>query len=271
MAAAPPQVSLPIAQRRVAGEHAEDATTTPVGVTEEPWRNGIVVRPVSVAPTSTVLYLFGGGYMLGSPQSRRKTAGHLALAAQAEVYVPDYRLSPEHPFPQGFDDVVDAYRALPADRPTFVAGDSSGGGMAIALATLMRADGVVAFSPWADLSCSGESMVSNAARDIECSRASLEEMAGWYATDHSLDDPRLSPALKPDGIPPILAFVGSEEVLRDDAVRVTRGRDATLVIGEGMQHVWPIWVGAFPEAGAAIQKADTWLREHAAQLSEGKA
>ena len=261
MAAAPQQVSLPVSQRRAAGEHAEDATAEPIGVITEPWRDGLRVRPEAGEPTATVLYLFGGGYMLGSPQSRRKTAGHLALAANADVYLPDYRLAPEHPFPAALDDVTAAYRALPADLPIFVAGDSSGGGLAIVLATALHAQGAVAFSPWADLTCSGRSMIDNAAVDIECTHDSLAQMAGWYAGDTALDDPRLSPALNPAGIPPIIAFVGSVEVLLDDARRVTQGAAATLVVAEGMQHTWPIWVGAFPEADSAMRQAGAWLRD----------
>ncbi|HEX7345521.1 MAG TPA: alpha/beta hydrolase fold domain-containing protein, partial [Candidatus Limnocylindrales bacterium] len=202
-----------------------------------------------------MLYLFGGGYMLGSPRSRRKTAGHLALAADAEVFVPDYRLAPEHPFPAAFDDAVDAYNALPRGRPVFVAGDSSGGGLAIAVATEVRAAGVIAFSPWADLTCSGSTMTTNADRDIECTPESLRQMAQWYAGGHSPADRRLSPALDPSGIPPLIAFAGSDEVLLDDARRVTAETDATLVVAEQMQHIWPIWVGAFPEADAAMQRA----------------
>ena len=262
MADAPQQVSLPIAQRREAGEHAEDATSEPNGVTTTAWRDGLLVTPSEGTPAATILYIFGGGYMLGSPQSRRKTAGHLASAANAAVYVPNYRLAPEHPFPAAFDDIVTAFEALPTDLPIFVAGDSSGGGLAIAIATAVGARGVIAFSPWADLTCSGGTMTTNVHRDIECTPASLRQMADWYAARHDRADPKLSPALHPAGIPPLIAFAGTEEVLLDDARRVTAGADATLVIGDGMQHVWPIWVGAFPEADAAVQRAGRWLRDH---------
>ncbi len=262
MANAPQQVSLPIAQRREAGEHAEDATSEPNGVTTDPWRDGLVVTPITGTPSAAILYVFGGGYMLGSPQSRRKTAGHLALAANAAVYVPNYRLAPEHPFPAAFEDVTAAFAALPTGLPIFVAGDSSGGGLAISIATTLGARGVIAFSPWADLTCSGATMTTNADRDIECTPASLRQMADWYAAGGDLTDPKLSPALHPAGIPPIIAFAGTEEVLLDDARRVTTGADATLVVGDGMQHVWPIWAGAFPEADAALQRAGGWLRDH---------
>ncbi|WP_322411116.1 alpha/beta hydrolase fold domain-containing protein [Microbacterium invictum] len=263
MAAAPQQVSLPIAERRAAGEHAEDATAEPSGVTYSSQPLGLQVRPTDGEIGARILYLFGGGYMLGSPASRRKTAGHLARSAQAEVWVASYRLAPEHPFPAAFDDATAAFRALPTDLPRFVAGDSSGGGLAAAVGSAEGADGLVLFSPWGDLTCSGDTMAENAAVDIECTRDSLLEMGGWYAGTHDRHDPRISPALAAtDSLPPLLAFAGSDEILLDDARRlVTRSVRGDLVVGDGMQHVWPIWVGVFPEAGEAMARAGAWIRD----------
>jgi acetyl esterase/lipase len=275
--AAPQQVSLPLAQRRAAGELAETATSEPAGAVRQDWpeHHGLRMSPSSGRVSSRVLYLFGGGYVLGSPQSRWKTAGHLALSADAEVFVPGYRLAPEHPFPAGLDDVLAAWTTMSrTDLPCFVAGDSSGGGMALALALLTlerempRPRGVIAFSPWADLTCSGDSFADHADRDIECTFASLTEMAGWYAPHTDRRQPLLSPVFgDPSSFPPVLAFVGSEEVLLDDATRVVRasggaGNDATLVVGAGMQHVYPIWCGAFPEADQAMRQAGAWVLGH---------
>src|SRR4051812_34886359 len=87
----PKQIEMPISQRREAGEHAEDATAEPSGVafTSAADVGGFWAVPDRVRPSAAILYLFGGGYMLGSPQSRRKTAGHLAIAASARVLVPN--------------------------------------------------------------------------------------------------------------------------------------------------------------------------------------
>ncbi len=111
---APKQIELPLAQRREAGEHAEDATAEPAGVSFAAAADvgGLWVEPSNARPGSAILYLFGGGYVLGSPASRRKTAGHLAVAAKARVLVPNYRLAPEHPFPAAVDDAVRAYEWL---------------------------------------------------------------------------------------------------------------------------------------------------------------
>jgi epsilon-lactone hydrolase len=130
---APKQIELPLAQRREAGEHAEDATAEPAGISFAAAGDvgGLWVERSNARPGSAILYLFGGGYVLGSPASRRKTAGHLAVAAKARVLVLNYRLAPEHPFSAAVDDAVRAYEWLlghdAEPLKTVVAGDSSRG------------------------------------------------------------------------------------------------------------------------------------------------
>jgi acetyl esterase/lipase len=279
---APKQVELPIDRRREVGEHAEDATLEPVDVVITPAANvdGLWATPRAAMGDATVLYLFGGGYMLGSPASRRKTAGHIAIAAQARVLVPNYRLAPEHPFPAAVDDAVRAYRWLlecgtrPAD--IVIAGDSSGGGLAVATLIAARDRGLpipagaVTLSLWADLTCSGESMQSRAAFDLECTRPALLEMAGWYMKKGDPLQPLASPIFANlSGLPPLLCIVGSDETLLDDSVRLVRnagiaGGDATLYVAGKMQHVFPIWAGAFPEADEAITLIGAWIRSRMA-------
>jgi epsilon-lactone hydrolase len=274
----PKQIEMPLAQRRAAGEHAEDATAEPAGgrFAPAPAVGGLWAQPDGARPGAAVLYLFGGGYVLGSPASRRKTAGHLAAAARARVLVPGYRLAPEHPFPAAVEDAVRAYQWLLAQGAeparSVVAGDSAGGGLAVATVVaardrgLPRPAGTVALSPWGDLTCSGDSMASRAAADIECTRAGLLEMAGWYMGGADPRQPLASPVFAdPAGLPPLLCLVGGDEILLDDSVRLVRcagaaGVDATLYVGAGMQHVFPIWAGVFPEAGAAIGLIGDWVR-----------
>jgi epsilon-lactone hydrolase len=276
------QIEMPLGERRVAGEHAEDATAEPAGATFWPATElrGIWAGPAGSRPEAdagaAMLYLYGGGYMLGSPASRRKTAGHLAVAAGVRVLVPTYRLAPEHPFPAAVEDAVQAYRWLleqgVVPSRLVVAGDSAGGGLA--LATLLAARdrglpmpaGVVALSPWVDLTCGGGSMDDRPQADLECARAGLLEMAGWYLAGADPRDPLASPVFADlSRLPPILCLVGGDEVLLDDSIRLVRaagiaGTDATLVIAAGMQHVYPIWAGAFPEADAAIALIGEWVR-----------
>jgi epsilon-lactone hydrolase len=274
------QIDMPLAQRREAGEHAEDATAEPVGVDFEPADKvaGVWAVPATVRAGAAVLYLFGGGYVLGSPGSRRKTAGHLALATSARVLVPSYRLAPEHKFPAAVEDAVAAYRWLLAEGAvaarTVIAGDSSGGGLAVATAMALRdagdvvPAGTVALSPWADLACTGSTMQTREATDVAATRAGLLEMAGWYLDGTDPRKPHASPVYGDfDGMPPALAVVGGEEILLDDAVRLAQaigeaGADASLYIGGGMQHVFPIWKGVVPEADAAIAHIGAWITGH---------
>jgi len=282
MRVAPKQIDLPLAVRRDAGEHAEDGTSEPVDVRFEaaPAVQGLWARPRSARDGAAILYLFGGGYVLGSPASRRKTAGHIANAAQAPVLLAGYRLAPEHRYPCAVDDAVAAYAWLTgqgflADRIAIV-GDSAGGGLAVATAIairdagLPRAGTLVALSPWADLTCSGASMTENAENDVECTRDGLLAMARDYLAGVDPRTATASPVFGDlTGLPPLLCSVGSEEVLLDDSVRLVRraglaGTSAELRVVAGMQHVFPIWCGVFPEASREIAIIGQWIRDHEA-------
>jgi epsilon-lactone hydrolase len=280
--AGPKQIDLDLPQRRIGGEHAEDATSEPTATTFTPAAEvgGLWAAPRSPRAGAAILYIFGGGYVLGSPHSRRKTAGHLAEATGARALLPGYRLAPEHKFPAPVEDIVSAYRFLLSRGavPSKIAlvGDSSGGGLALATVIALRASGLplpggaVAISPWADLTCSGDTMVSKAAVDIEATQRGLLEMAGWYLDQASPRNPTASPVFADlTGCPPLFCVVGSDEVLLDDSVRLVRGGgivgvDARLWIAAGMQHVFPIWKGAFPEADTAIATIASWISERTA-------
>jgi epsilon-lactone hydrolase len=276
----PKQIEMPLAQAREADLHAEDFTSEPKGVafSPAPEVDGLWAEPPDAAAGRSILYFFGGGFVLGTPATRRKTAGHLALAAKARVLVPNYRLAPEHPFPAALDDAVRAYQFLldHGGEPsrTVVSGDSAGGGLAVSTVLAVRdrhlpiCAGIAALSPWADLTCSGESTMSRAAADIECTRAGLLEMAAWYMKGADPSQPLASPVFADlTGLPPLLCIAGGDEELLDDSVLLVRnagtaGVSATLHVAAGMQHVYPIWAGAFPEADAAITLLGDWVRAH---------
>jgi epsilon-lactone hydrolase len=254
----PKQIEMPLAQAREADLHAEDFTSEPKGVafSPAPKVDGLWAEPPNAAPGRSILYFFGGGFVLGTPATRRKTAGHLALAAEARVLVPTYRLAPEHPFPAGLDDAVRAYQFLldhgVEPSKTVVSGDSAGGGLAVSTVLAVRdrhlpmCAGIAALSPWADLTCSGESIMSRATADIECTRAGLLEMAGWYMKGADPAQPLASPVFANlTGLPLLLCIAGADEELLDDSIRLVRnagtaGVNATLHIAAGMQHVYPI-------------------------------
>ena len=277
IANSPKQVELPLAMRRRAGERAEGMTAEPRGVafSPAPEAGGLWADPHEERHGAAILYLYGGGYVLGSPKSRRKTAGHLALAACARTLIPAYRLGPEHPFPAALEDALRAYQWLLGQGAhpsrTVIAGDSAGGGLALATALcardrgLPRCAGVALISPWADLTCGGESYASRAAADITCTRASLLEMANWYLGGADPRAPYASPLFADlSGLPPILCVAGADEILLDDSTQLARnaaiaGVTATAVLAAGMQHVFPIWAGVFPEADEAIATIGDWI------------
>jgi epsilon-lactone hydrolase len=278
---APKAVDMDLPHQREAGEHAEDMTSEPEGVRFEdaPAVGGLWATPQHWDGESAIMYLYGGGYVISSPHSRRKLAGHLANASGARALVPRYHLAPERPFPTAVEDASADYRWLLGEggrsERTVVAGDSSAGGLAVATMLKLRQDGEdlpaggVLISPWVDLACTGETLEENAAADLTATKASLLCMAGQYLHGADPRTPLASP-LYADlcGLPPLLIVVGGDEALLDDSVRLARsagmaGVDLTLYIGAGMQHIFPIYCGAIPEADAAVAMIGVWIRSRA--------
>lgn len=275
---APKAVDMDLPRQREAGEHAEDMTSEPDGVRYEdaPGVSGLWATPNHWDGESAIVYLYGGGYVISSPRSRRKLAGHLANASSARALVPRYRLAPESPFPAAVEDAAAAYRWLLGEggRPerTVVAGDSSAGGLAEVTMLKLRGDGAplpaggVAIPPWVDLACTGETLEENAAADLTATKASLQRMAGQYLDGADPRTPLASPLYADlSGRPPLLVMVGGDEALLDDSVRLARragmaGVDVTLYVGAGMQHIFPIYCGAMPEADAAVAMIGAWVR-----------
>ena len=276
---APKAVDMDLAHQREAGEHAEDMTSEPKGVTygDAPEVGGLWATPRSWDGESAIMYLYGGGYVISSPHSRRKLAGHLARASGARALVPRYHLAPERPFPSAVEDAVSDYRWLldKGYRPerVVIAGDSSAGGLAVSTMLKLREDGTplpaggVPISPWVDLACTAETFEANAAADLTATKAGLMRMAGQYLNGADPRTPLASPLYADlSGLPPLLIVVGGDEVLLDDSVRLARsagmaGVDTTLYIGGGMQHIFPIYCGVIPEAGAAVAIIGAWIRD----------
>ncbi|MDX6675117.1 MAG: epsilon-lactone hydrolase [Solirubrobacteraceae bacterium] len=277
--AAPDPEDLELEEQRDADELVEDAASEPAGVRYDPAAplEGLWATPESWDGRSTVLYLFGGGYVASSPATRRTLAGHLARAAGARVAVPDYRLAPEHPFPAALEDATDAYRWLITEagvdpRTVAVAGDSAGGGLALATMLSVRGEGLplpagaVAISPWVDLALAGESLDAQADTDLTVTRADLERKAREYLDGADPRNPLASPLYGDlTGLPPLLVVVGADEALLDDSIRLVRkagvaGVQTTLIIEPEMQHAFPIFAGRMPEADAAIAGIGEWIR-----------
>ena len=229
----------------------------------------LIVTPESRSDRH-VLFLHGGGYTVGSPATYRHFTWRIAAATKARVLAIDYRLAPEHPFPAALEDALASYRWLlsgGADaRQVVIAGDSSGGGLALGLLLKLRDNGLplpaaaVVLSPWTDLALTGASLVTNAGADPMLNASELPALAAAYLGG---SDPRESYASPlygdPTGLPPALIHVGSDEILRDDAVRMAekmRGAGCTveLEIWPRMPHVWHLLAPFVPEANAAITR-----------------
>ncbi|WP_435771763.1 alpha/beta hydrolase [Nocardioides sp. SYSU DS0651] len=223
-------------------------------------------------PDRVLLYLHGGGYTVGSRTTHRAVTAHLAHAAGVVAHLLDYRLAPEHPYPAAVDDALAAYRALldlgvPAPR-IVVAGDSAGGGLTLALALRLRAEGLplpralALISPWPDLRLDG---LADAVDDPLLSRGWLQRCARDYGGD-DVTRPEVSPLLADlSGLPPVLVHGASDEILIDDVERlVDRARDAGVTVTyerlDGLWHVAHLYAGMMRESTEAVAAMGGWLR-----------
>lgn len=230
-----------------------------------------------------VLYLHGGGYCAGSVRTHKALIARIARAANCKALGVDYRLAPEHSYPAALEDAMTAYQALLEEgyEHIFLAGDSAGGGLAMALMLKLRDSeqhmptAAILISPWVDLSMSGESIETKAKLDPLIDPGVLEAFAKKYYGDEDPRHPLISPLYAQlNGLSPILIHVGGNEVLLDDSTRLAKklkkaDNDVELSIWENMFHVWHYLGGMIPEAGDAIQDIGDYIREkhHAASSS----
>jgi acetyl esterase/lipase len=220
-------------------------------------------HPPQVRGQGVVLYLHGGAYVYGSTRTHGDLIARLALGTGLRVLAPNYRLAPEHPFPAQVEDAVAVYRWLLGTgvKPEQVvfAGDSAGGGLAVAAMLSLRAQGQpqpaggVVVAPWVDIECNGASMESNAAYDWG-DRPMLLHWAKWFI---GAGDPRhpLASPLYADlrGLPPLFIHVGSAELQLEDGRNFAekaraQGVKTELVVWPEMIHNFQTFGDAFPES-----------------------
>ncbi|WP_418955211.1 alpha/beta hydrolase [Streptomyces tritici] len=241
-------------------------------------RPALELEPAEAVGPGRLLYLHGGGYVIGSPDTHAALAGELARRAGLRAVSVDYRLAPEHPFPAAVDDGLAAYREL-LERGTgpedlVLAGDSAGGGLTLATLLAAREAGLpqpaaaVLFSPWTDLTLAGESMRSKAEADPIFTEADIRAYADLYIGAGDRANCLASPVLADlTGLPPLLVQVGANEVLLDDAVRLA-GRagaadvEVTLEVGPSLPHVFQHFYDRLDEADAALDRAARFLDAH---------
>lgn len=225
-----------------------------------------------------MLYLHGGGYVIGSMRAYRGFLSKVSRATDARVLGLEYRLAPEFPFPAALDDAVAAYRWLLSQGidpgRIVIGGDSAGGSLTIATLVALRYLGEpmpaagVCISPWVDLEGTGETMTSKAEVDPIVQKEMLEFMAQLYMGDRDRRTPLASP-LYADlrGLPPLLIQVGTAETLLDDSTRLAErakssGVNVELDIWEDMVHVWPIFAPVLPEGQQAIERIGDFVRQN---------
>ncbi len=274
---APPQS---LSERRTAMDAFGDAAQLP-----EHWRieDDALGRPAQrhagpdIVQDAAILYLHGGGYVLGSPASHRGLVAQLARAAGTLAFALDYRLAPEHRCPAAIDDAFAAYEQLLdrgfAPQRIAIAGDSAGGGLALATALRIREQGrpapaaLVLISPWLDLTQSGESYATRAALDPVLTKQALEDFAADYVGP---DGDRRGIGASPlfadlKGLPKTLTQVGDAEILLSDAERfheraLAAGVSSELETAADMTHVWHIFYPILEPARAAIERAGRFVR-----------
>lgn len=270
-------------ERRQAMEAFQAGLTLPDDVRTEPTRVADVPVEWITTPGAdsarVILYLHGGGYTLGSPATHRYLMQSVGRAGGARVLGVDYRLAPEAPFPAALDDAVAVWKWLLAEgfepRSCIIAGDSAGGGLALATLIRLREEGVflpagaVCLSPWTDLSASGDSLVTKADEDPMVTGEMLELMARTYLAGEDPLHPLASPLFADlAGLPPLLIQVGSAEILLDDALRLAeRARradvDVTLETWNDMIHVFQAFP-SLPETERAVASIGEFVRRRTA-------
>jgi len=241
-----------------------------------------ISRPES-RPGHHILFLHGGGYVTGSPAMYRHVCWRFAGAARAGVIAIAYRLAPEHPYPAAIDDAFAAWKALLEEgadpNVCSIMGDSAGGGLALALALRIRdakmplPAALVAISPWTDLAATGAS-AQPPNRDPMLHADHLGEYARAYLAGADPRQPYASPLYgNQRDLPPTLLQVGSDEILRDDSIRMAErmreaGCQVTLEIWPRMPHVWHAFAPVLPEATRAIVRVGAFIAEHTSRRAQ---
>lgn len=233
----------------------------------------VFVSPAGAGP-GLILWLHGGAHVMGSSRTHGRMLARLGREAGITVCLPDFRLAPEHPFPAGLEDaeaVWDALRETRAAGEILLGGDSSGGGLMLALLARLlargeRPAGALAFAPWTDLTGASPSLTGNAGADPLLPVSRYGEAVGYYLGGADPADPGVSPlyAAFPD-CPPVHLQVSRTEILLDDTLRMVEhlrgsGAEVTLDLWDDLPHVAAIFQGWLPEADEVLRRAAGFVR-----------
>lgn len=231
-----------------------------------------VVTPRGAEPRRTVVYLHGGGFVAGIDPFHVRYLARLSTGLGARVVLPDYPLAPRHTWRDSHDQLADLTERWAADSEELVlAGDSAGGGYALAIAETLRDRGgprpsrLLLHSPWVDLTTSTPETAAFSESDPWLFLGKLKAYAGWWAgSAEDLGRPEVSPALGDlTGLPPALMFCGTRDTLAPGCRLLARraaeaGWDLTYVERPGLIHVYPL-LPLIPEARDAWRRTLTFL------------
>ncbi|MHA2009457.1 MAG: alpha/beta hydrolase [Promethearchaeota archaeon] len=244
--------------------------------------NGVPAAFISTpgaAEESVVLYLHGGGYVLGSIKSHKEFGSRISRASNSRVLLLDYRRAPESPYPAALEDAVAAYKWLIENeginpKNIIIGGESAGGGLTIATLLKLRDTGItlpaaaIVLSPFADLDITGETIRSKAKEDPLVNASDLFFDSSLYVGEDDPKNPYISPVYADlKGLPPMIIQVGSSEILLSDSIRIaekakTAGVDVILDIWEDMIHMFQLFASFAPEGQEAIEKLGKFIQKH---------
>ncbi len=280
IAGLPPRNGMSIPERRANMDAWDKAYPVADGVTVASAKVAEVPVEWITAPNASedavLLFLHGGGYVIGSPDSHRHLVANLSEETGLQGLLVDYRLAPEDPFPAAVEDAISVYAALLTHgfeaEEIVVAGDSAGGGLVIAMMLAIRDANLplpaagICLSPWNDLTGTAKSLETNASVDPTVTKESLDFFAGEYLGEEDAQNPYASPLFGDfTGLPPLLIQVGSVEVLLDDAVMLAErakeaGVSVTLEVWDEMIHVWHRYYPVLQEAREANARIGEYVR-----------
>jgi monoterpene epsilon-lactone hydrolase len=239
---------------------------------------GIWVIPARPRPDEAIIHLHGGWFNFGSANAFRHLVAHIAARSGVKAFIPDYRLSPEHPFPAAVDDVLSCYRGFDERnlKRIAVTGDSAGGNLALILASRIASKevsanstlvGLVALSPVTDLTLTRATYETRAEADPLFTHPQVSELVHSYLRGADPKHPHASPLHAPvAGLPPVRVHVGDDEVLLDDSLEyvqraVAAGVDARVDVWMGMPHGFAGRIGALKAAAEALDAIGGFLTE----------
>ncbi|MBP0952242.1 alpha/beta hydrolase [Pseudomonas alliivorans] len=244
---------------------------------------GTLVTPDEIKTDAVVMYIHGGAYIVGRPDGYHGIGGNYAKMLGARVYMPDYRLAPEHTFPASIDDTLRAYewlleQKIPANRIAF-SGESAGGAMVVSVMVAAKSKGLPlpavgsSISPWANLEHTGASMSNREGLDPLNAKSVLDILARTFLGDTLANHPLASPVFADvTGLPPILVQIGENELMLSDAMRLaTHLADnrvrVNLEVWPAMFHAWHFYAAILLEGQQAMESSVRFIETGLAEAS----